>query len=34
VDVTVIGRVLAGQGARFMHNGKAMTFARPSYSHF
>jgi thiamine-monophosphate kinase len=34
VDVTVIGRVAAGQGARFMHDGKALTFARSSYSHF
>jgi hypothetical protein len=30
----VIGRVSAGQGTRFMHNGKALTLARLSYSHF
>jgi thiamine-monophosphate kinase len=34
VAVAQIGRVAAGQGARFMHNGNALTFARPSYSHF
>ena len=34
VLVTEIGHVQAGEGARFMHNGKALTFARPSYSHF
>ena len=32
--VTEIGRVLDGEGARFMHNGEALTFARPAYSHF
>jgi thiamine-monophosphate kinase len=34
IAVTVIGRVAAGQGARFLHDGKALTFARSSYSHF
>jgi thiamine-monophosphate kinase len=34
VAVTEIGRVAAGQGARFTHGGKAVVFARASYSHF
>ncbi len=34
VPVTEIGNVQAGQGARFIQDGKALTFARPSYSHF
>ena len=34
VAVTEIGRVMAGQGARFIRDGKALSFARPSYSHF
>ena len=34
IAVTEIGRVSAGQGARFIRDGKALTFARPSYSHF
>jgi thiamine-monophosphate kinase len=34
VGAAEIGRVAAGQGTRFMHGGKAMTFARASYSHF
>jgi thiamine-monophosphate kinase len=34
VAVTEIGRVVAGEGARFVRDGKALTFARPSYSHF
>jgi thiamine-monophosphate kinase len=34
VSVTEIGRIAAGQGARFMHGGKAIVFARASYSHF
>jgi len=34
VPVTEIGRVRAGEGARFVQNGKALAFARPSYSHF
>ncbi len=34
IAVTEIGRVSAGQGARFIRDGKALSFARPSYSHF
>ena len=34
IAVTEIGRMSAGQGARFVRDGKALTFARPSYSHF
>jgi len=34
VAVTEIGRVAAGEGARFVRDGKALTFAQPSYSHF
>jgi thiamine-monophosphate kinase len=34
IAVTEIGRVIAGEGARFVRNGKPMTFALPSYSHF
>ncbi|HEY1983055.1 MAG TPA: AIR synthase-related protein, partial [Xanthobacteraceae bacterium] len=34
VPVTEIGRVTAGQGARFNRNGNALAFKRPSYSHF
>ena len=34
VRVSVIGSVVSGQGARFLQDGKALTFARPSYSHF
>jgi thiamine-monophosphate kinase len=34
VEITEIGRIAAGKGARFMHGGKAMTFTRTSYSHF
>jgi thiamine-monophosphate kinase len=34
VAITEIGHIIAGQGARFMSDGKAMTLARPSYSHF
>jgi thiamine-monophosphate kinase len=34
VPIREIGRVTAGQGARFMQDGKALTFAQPSYSHF
>jgi thiamine-monophosphate kinase len=34
VGVTEIGRVTAGQGARFLRDGKPLTFARASYSHF
>jgi thiamine-monophosphate kinase len=31
---TVIGAISEGQGARFLRDGEAMTFARPAYSHF
>jgi thiamine-monophosphate kinase len=34
VAVTEIGRIAVGQGARFVADGKALSFARPSYSHF
>jgi thiamine-monophosphate kinase len=34
VPVTEIGRVQAGEGARFVRDGKALEFARASYSHF
>jgi len=34
VAVTEIGNVTAGEGVRFVHDGKPLTFARPSYSHF
>jgi thiamine-monophosphate kinase len=34
VAVTEIGRVTAGQGASFLRDGKALAFARSSYSHF
>jgi thiamine-monophosphate kinase len=34
VAVTPIGQVKAGQGARFLRDGKPLSFARPSYSHF
>jgi len=34
VAATEIGRVTAGQGARFVRDGRALSFARPSYSHF
>jgi thiamine-monophosphate kinase len=34
VAVTEIGRVVNGEGARFLHEGKTLSFARPSYSHF
>jgi len=34
VGVTDIGRIQTGDGARFMHYGRALTFARASYSHF
>jgi thiamine-monophosphate kinase len=32
--VTEIGRMAVGEGARFLHEGKTLSFARPSYSHF
>jgi thiamine-monophosphate kinase len=34
VAVAEIGRIAAGQGARFLRDGKPLVFARPSYSHF
>jgi thiamine-monophosphate kinase len=34
VPVTVIGSVQKGEGARFLHDGRALAFKRPSYSHF
>ena len=34
VAVTEIGGVHAGEGTRFLHEGKALTFTRASYSHF
>jgi len=34
VAATEIGRIVAGQGARFMRDGKSLDFARASYSHF
>ncbi len=34
VAATEIGRVAAGEGARFLRGGQPLTFARPSYSHF
>ena len=34
VAVTEIGRIVAGQGTRFTRSGKALDFARTSYSHF
>jgi hypothetical protein len=35
VAATEIGRIAAGEGTRFLDEaGQAVTFARPSYSHF
>ena len=34
VAATEIGRITAGQGARFVRNGEVLSFAKPSYSHF
>ena len=34
VPVTEIGHIAAGDGARFLHEGKTLNFVRPSYSHF
>jgi thiamine-monophosphate kinase len=34
IAVSEIGRMTTGQGARFMRDGKTLSFARPSYSHF
>jgi thiamine-monophosphate kinase len=34
IPVTEIGRVVAGEGARFLHEGRALKFAQAAYSHF
>jgi thiamine-monophosphate kinase len=34
VPLAKIGRVTSGQGVRLLRDGKALAFARPSYSHF
>jgi thiamine-monophosphate kinase len=34
VAITEIGRIMAGEGARFVRDGKPLAFARSSYSHF
>jgi thiamine-monophosphate kinase len=34
LPVTEIGRIAAGEGAKFVRNGKALHFDRPSFSHF
>jgi thiamine monophosphate kinase len=34
VAVSEIGRIVSGKGTRFLHNGKALSFAQPSFSHF
>jgi thiamine-monophosphate kinase len=34
VGVTKIGRVMSGQGVHFMREGKVLSFAQASYSHF
>jgi thiamine-monophosphate kinase len=34
VAVAAIGRVVTGDGARFLSDGKALTFAQSSFSHF
>jgi thiamine-monophosphate kinase len=34
VAVAAIGRVVTGEGARFLSDGKALTFAQSSFSHF
>ncbi len=34
VAVSEIGRVRAGEGARFSRDGKTLAFARPAFSHF
>jgi len=34
VAASEIGHVVAGEGARFMRDGKVIEFARPSFSHF
>jgi thiamine-monophosphate kinase len=34
VAVSKIGQVNSGEGVRFLHDGKALSFTQPSYSHF
>jgi thiamine-monophosphate kinase len=34
VPLAEIGQVTAGQGVRFLREGKVLSFAAPSYSHF
>jgi thiamine-monophosphate kinase len=34
VPLAKIGHVISGQGVRFLYEGKALSFAKPSYSHF
>jgi thiamine-monophosphate kinase len=34
VAETEIGRIVAGKGAHFVRDGKVLSFARPSFSHF
>ena len=34
VPVSKIGQVTSGQGVRFLREGKTLSFAQPSYSHF
>jgi thiamine-monophosphate kinase len=34
VPVSEIGRITKGEGARFIHDGKALRFVHPGYSHF
>jgi thiamine-monophosphate kinase len=34
VAVTEIGRIAAGEGARFVRDGRALSLPRPAYSHF
>ena len=34
VPLAKIGQAASGQGVRFLREGKALSFAQPSYSHF
>jgi thiamine monophosphate kinase len=34
VGVTKVGQVVSGQGTRFLRDGKILSFAHASYSHF
>jgi thiamine-monophosphate kinase len=34
MEVSEIGRVISGEGARFVREGQPLTFVRPSFSHF